>query len=261
MERVDFLGSPATGKTTLFREIFRQRTKKDAWMTPEEALSAVAIEYALQNGNSFKNICFASILKTGFFKKIHPSIKGRILNPYRLELVWKRMKGYADFFEVALEGGFVVEEVEPFFKAFRISWFYQIADEVIFLEQINRKGLVLYDESLSHKVFDVLLSRKKIYKKLVEKYFKSMPLPRAVISCELSADEVFNRTRKKDRLPYVQRGLSDDQLFEMIQVQCGIAEIGADILGKRGVSVVEVDMSQELKANAIKIADILKEMI
>ena len=274
MKRIDFLGAPGVGKSTIYHELVRQRTKLDTWMTPEEARTKTKCEYSLQNARSVKEHAVAGLLKNGVCIKLLPSFSKRMLetildtyqfDKYERETIWVEKERYADFFNVALKSA-TIEEKEPLRRLMGITHFYSVARDVIFLEHSSFPGLVLFDESLSLRVYGITRSRKGFFESATEDYFNNIPLPAGLIYCSLDPEKTFQRIKQRS-LPMPgqhgkiipgHRDLESAPLLESIEVQLDKAAIGADVLRNRGVKVLDIDMKDSLTYNVNVIANALR---
>lgn len=267
MQRIDFLGAPGVGKSTLYNELVKQRVKSDTWMTPGEARARIAYEYSLQNARSVKNHVIAGLLKSSICKRLHPILSNKILAAYQKKTTWTEKDRYAKFFETALKGATIWEK-DPLRRLMGITEFYSVATEVIFLEHSQFMGLTLFDESLSHKVYTITHWRKGFFEGMTNDYFSHIPLPTGLIYCKLEPEETFNRVKQRSITVPGQEGkiipghrdLNDNLLLESIKAQLDIAAIGAEVLRNRGVSILEVDMADTPAHNVKLIANALGDL-
>jgi|GEM_PF-3016166 len=257
MKRIDFLGAPGIGKSTIYIELVKRRAKSDSWMIPEEAWIKIARQYSTQNAKSGKDYIIAALLRIGLFNKIYPDLSLRVLHKNQKEIIWNEREHYANFFEAALQSSTIKEKI-PLRRLGGIKSFYSVARDVIFLEHSRIPGLVLFDESLSQKIFGVTMWREGMFESATNNYFNTIPLPEALIYCKLNPDETLNRIKQRGKIIPGHRDLDGNLLFEAIKVQLRIAAMGADILKNRGAKVLEIHTEDSLEENAEKITDAIR---
>lgn len=263
MNRIDFLGAPGVGKTTLYDELVRQRTRIDRWLIPVEAKVEIAKKKCLVENFGKKELLFSFFLKTGLFQQFHPSFTNLLLSKYQKETIWNQKDKYADFIEIALKGAAIPEKI-PLRRLLGLTWFYSIVNDVIFLEHADVNNIVVFDESLSHKVYSIIESQEGCYENLTEEYFQYMPPPNVLIFCKANPKKIQHRIKQREntngKLIPGHRDLDVFSLFERIKIQCHVAEIGASVLRDRGVKVIEVDMEYTLDHNVHKVINLLRDL-
>jgi adenylate kinase len=257
MKRIDFLGVPGIGKTTIYKEMITRRTKSDCWMTPEEARIKVAQIYTIQNAQSQKDYIIAALLKIGLFKKFHPRLASGVLQGYQQKIIWNEKEHYADFLEAALQISTIKEKM-PLMRLGGLGSFYSKVKEVIFLEYSRIPGLVLFDESLSHKIYAVTFWRKGFFESCTKDYFNAIPPPEGIIYFKLNPEKTFVQIKQRKITMMSHRDLDDDLLLEAIKAQLEIAAIGAEVLKNRGVKILEVHTDDPLENNIEKIITFLR---
>lgn len=260
MHRIDFLGSPSAGKTTFLKLLLKQKAPKEKWLTHLQALRNCACRLAFQPPRSFRHSIYGALLKAKLLRQMHPSLLGRILNQPRLELILKDRHGYSEFFETVLEISSKTNSIEPAFKLMRLGWFLEAAADVILLEHSHITAPVVFDESLSHKVYDVAFSPVELDTDLVRNYFLSMPPPSVLIYCRLDPLEAYERARSRKCPPRVHAGLSEKQIKEAVNIQLEIARVGREVLSKRNVAVIDVDLSKTVHKSASAVLYALSQL-
>ena len=64
MKRIDFLGAPGVGKTTLYNNLLQQRNHREKWLTLEEAKLLITKRHVRSNFHSLKEFARLLILHT-----------------------------------------------------------------------------------------------------------------------------------------------------------------------------------------------------
>lgn len=268
MQRIDFIGSPGVGKSALYRELVQQRVKSDTWLTPEEARARIAYCYLENNTQSIKDYATLWLLKNVLLKKLHPILSNRILDGYQKEIIWREKERYENFFEVALKGA-TVKEKAPLRRLLGITNFFTVASNVISLYHSNIHGLVIFDESLSHKIYTITHWQKGYYENLTNEFFNTIPLPQGVIYCKLDPEKTLHRIKQRGMNIHGRRGkiipghcdLDDNLLLESITAQLDIAAIGVDVLQKRDVKILEINMENSLEQNIKRITNAIGDFV
>jgi len=257
MKRIDFLGAPGVGKSTTYKALVNNRRKKDSWLTPKEAKNKIAYEFFKKDAYSKKKLLTLYNFKHSLFKRKYNRSINRIITEQQKDIFWEKQNEYKDFLEIALKG-VSIKEKEPLRRILGINWFYIIFSDVIFIENSNLPEIVVFDESLSQKVYGITHNCKGFFENTIKDYFRNIPLPQALIYCKLDPKETFNRIKNRRKIIPGHRQLESDQLNNNIKVQLEIAERGADILKNRNVGVLEIDLNDSLEFNIEIISNFLK---
>lgn len=256
--RVDFLGAPGVGKSTLFKELLKQRPKSKPWLTPREAKIIWAQQHASMYANTKRELLKAFLLKSKLFKKLHPALAEELIGPVLTQFLWDQKDKYADFIEVALSGA-AIKGKNPLRRILGITWFFEMFSTTVFLTNNHNNRFVFFDESLSQKVFGVLDSSTIGYEDVVMNYFQHIPRPAYLVFCNLGSDILFQRIKTRNKIIPGHRNLTNEGLFEIIRVQQFIAEIGKKALIQRGSVIVELDMQNSLSYNIEVVQNSIKK--
>lgn len=248
LKRVDFFGAPGVGKSTLYKELIKQRPKSKPWLTPGEAKIIWAQQYATKNANTKTEILKAFLLKSNIFKKLHPFLAEQVVKPAMANMLWDQKNEYADFIEVALSGA-AIKEKEPLRRLLGLAWFFDVFATAVFFSHMLNNQLVFFDESLCQKVFGVLDCKSNLYENITVQYFENIPRPDVFIFCELDQNVLFQRITARSKVIPGHRNLSKDELYEAIRVQQSIADIGKIALIKRGSVLIKLDMRNNVPDN------------
>lgn len=259
MKRIDFLGSPGVGKSTIYSELIKCRNKSSNWVTPEEAALVLAEEYLAQStGTTMKYFAIATF-RIPFLFQFNKLFANQIINKYGAEILKEKGSNYSDFLDAALSG-ILSKEKEPMRRLIGINWFYGVYKRTILFENSKSKRTVLFDESLSQKVYGIILSKKSFLKKTIPDYFKFMPSPAGLVYCKTDIEELFERITKRHKVIAGHSALSKEELLEYIEVQAEISAIGKNIIKSRDIPVIEIDTSNSLEYNTKVIDAFIKEI-
>ena len=249
MKRIDFLGASGAGKTAVFYELTRKYSREKRWFTPKEAKAAVARQYLKQNKGILKNYKPALLLNLPLFRPFHPQVSSYILRSHSTELLWKNAQRDDLFLSIVLKGaGF--ENREPLHRLLGINWFVPVYRDVLIMENNSLDPLVLFDESLSQKVYGITHWEKGAFEEITAAYFNNIPLPAGLIHFNITSQTAFKRLKERPKVTTGQRNITGEELFNVIAAQVNIARIGVDIIKYRGVKVLEIDSELPIERKA-----------
>lgn len=263
MQRIDFIGASGVGKTSLFNELISRRSETEKWMTIDEAKLIITLHLVINNFNDVKHKFFAPLLKFKYLNFIFAYVYKNTVHSYLMELLRKNKEQYSEFLEILLKNA-VIKEEEPLYKLLNVVWFYNIFENVILIEQSPIEGVVIFDESLSHKLCSLSNSFTGIDDIAIME-FSTIPPPLAIIHCHLDPIETLQRLKQRQRennkLILKHYNLNDDQLLESIKARKHYAQIGAQVMKDRGVKVIDIDMNDDTQQNLKKVINFLKYIV
>lgn len=253
MGRIDFLGAPGVGKSTIYKALLSFisiSTQNKKYYSEEEAILYSVRNYIRKN----KNLEAFLIDILLIFRKIR--------NPYISSIEEKINKKIFEEF---------VLEHEKLFEL--VDRAYCMSDKSLYRKQygylsFNRKirkyailkecfpYIVIADESLSQKVYGVNPSE-CFNAQIIKAYFNTITVPNFLIHCVNDEVEVVNRILAREKTIPGHQGLTEAELVEKTKSSLLIAEIGAEILQQRGAQVIEVDTAKQVQENAIAIAKLI----
>lgn len=249
MRRIELIGCPGVGKSSLYREFIRQNNRDSSWLTPNKAYNKIVKEH-LNNieVKSKRDVILSSLLNADLFKKLHPYFLKKLLNSINLKSVWDYQQDYADLVSNALLGA-SLENKEPLRRLYGLNLFYQSLKDIAFIENSTLNDIVMFDESLSQKILGLTHWEEGFFENQTFDYFSLIPIPVAIINCKLDYNLNISRIKSRAKTIPGHIGRSNDELLEIIKVQNKIFEIGVDVLKKRGVIILTLDMSHDLNKN------------
>ncbi len=260
MKRIDFFGSPGAGKTTLYKELYKQRKPSNQWLTPVETKIQITKNYLKGNKQIPYYYLNKVIFNFNIFKKIQFLLSEKILNRYQKEILWNSKDLYTKFFEIALMG-MNIKEKDPLRRIMGINNFFEIIKEVIIINNHKTTDLIIFDESILQKIYGVTHWKFNYFENIVINYFNSVPVPTLLIYCKLDPKETFNRIKKRKKRIAGHRNVENNELFEIIKAQINIAELGVNILRKKEVKILELNMNNDVNYNIKLINKTIKNII
>ena len=251
MVRVDSLGAPGSGKSTIARLAGQDAVA----VSPSAASKRAAIRAFGSNGGAG--------LKQRALLRI-PGLRDTLLGK-RTEIGEK--KAFARFAEQ--HGAFLSTVHESFALSGRSQYrraegyyhFLRTVRRIAFLEEWLEDETVLFDESLSQKVYAVM-PWDRGNEAHARRYFEHMPLPTALIHLDADAAQVVRQVRERERatgkLIPGHRGLSDEELMTTTDTCLHFARIGAECLQARGCPVLSLTASVPPEQNARRVAEFIQ---
>ena len=259
MKRIELFGVEGIGKTTFYNELVSQRIKKDTWMTTEEARAKLAYKHLIENKKAFKYYLAAISLKFNINKWMRSHICDDVLFSLQEKNLMDKNESYQNFLQVILKYG-NTSEYSPQIRLIRVARLYHITLKLVYLDNYESSDVFL-SEGDNFSIHGLLLPhwQNEIYEEMIKEIFINMPVPAGLVYCYLDLEETIRRimNRKKNGIITLAHRDPDDydaivdnnHLIQIIQNQSDMAAMGVDILRKRGVKILEMDMGDTLKNN------------
>lgn len=244
MKRIDFLGAPGVGKSTLYNHLIANRRKGTFWITPTEAELKIAREHIKKLSTKNKKVFLARLaLNNIFFKPLHPTIVDKVINLVENEIIWDNKIKYTEFLNQAVLGA-CLEEKDSLRRLMGINYFFKVMKTVVLFENSKYDEIVILDESLSQKVCGLTHYKESYFEKQTKEYFSCIPVPDLLIHCKLDIKTTLQRLITRYKTIPAHRNITKAELLEVVKIHNKIANIGAKILKQRNVLVLDIDMKQ-----------------
>ena len=252
MKRIDFLGASGAGKSAVFDAIARSASREKQWFTPKEAKTAAARQYIKQNKRMVKDFKPTLLLNLPLFRPFHPQVSNYVLRTHGTKLLWENAQRDKPFLNTVLKGaGF--ENREPLHRLLGINWFVPVYRDVLIMENSPLESLVIFDESLSQKVYGITHWKQGAFEEITAAYFNSIPLPAGLIHFKIASQTAMERLNERPKVTTGQRNSTGEELFNVISAQVDIARTGADIIKYRGVKVLEIESELPIERKVVYI--------
>lgn len=261
MKRIDFLGAPGVGKTTLCNLILRNHT--DLCMSENKALLMASKEYC----KTLSKLHFLAINTALRIPNLNTVMLNSILNKVNKECLKSIYIDNKTFLEKV--NNTYCSSNNPFGHR-KISGLRSFLRKMEYWEFIKQNKIdgkyILSDESISQKIFGIygvraLDTNDKFH---IEEYFKSMPLPFALITVVSDHKNVFENIKKRYKETNIiipgHKNIDDDTLKKRIECGLYISEKGHEILKERNANVIKVDSRNPMKENIKLIMDFLNKI-
>ena len=257
MKRIDLIGCPGVGKSTLYELLC---SKNNDILSLESAKEKIAKNKIKENSYSFKEIYKRFLLFSKLYKITIINLPDIILNKKKREELFFQHKYIKQFLEFYLNNvnNSKMNEVS---KLSSIASFNDCLKNTILVENSKYEDCVLMDESLSHKSILNL-----IYPNKAEtiKYLSLMHKPSALIVCAASPKKIFNRIKKREKetgdILQTYNEIDSAKLLERIQYYLDYYNFIADFMQEM-VPVLRLDLDEPTKKNIKKTNDFIKSLL
>lgn len=253
MRRIDFLGVSGVGKSNLIAKIKMQYITSPEVAVELAALRALSMSESLGWKQSF-GILFPKL--RGFFLR-------RVIRTAEAAAFARFAEDHGAFLATAHKS-FSLSSRSQHRRAEGYYHFIRTVRRIALLEQWLENEVVLFDESLSHKVYAVMPSDSD-NEDYAHRYFGQMPLPTALIHLDGEAGQVVRQVRERERLTgrlvASHRGLSDKELMTYTEASLGVARIGTECLLARGCHVLSLSIADLPEKNAQRVEEFIEKVI
>jgi hypothetical protein len=250
MVRIDFIGAPGSGKTTLINEMLVRNTIKNASKL-SEARRDVLYNFFSPETESTSQYLKSFIIRK-LFRKNYSTYSKRKLNEFFSNVT----EEYDFILHLILNNLAKKEKGSGYLKYKRIGWFIDILEDTLLVSKHSVDKIVFCDESLSSKIFqpDFGLSHKDINNKLKDSL---MPSAFVHVRCK---EELLNKrllSRKKLTLQHSGMGYG---YKEVVKESIRASDIIAGKLLKLEIPCLQINSEDDLDINLVKIVKFINQL-
>jgi len=251
VKRIEFIGAPAVGKSTMYREIDKLRRARDKWITYDEARKKIAENMDIKGINLLKlmQIC----LRYNILKRIQDTFISALLASHEEDIFDKMETKYTDITEGIINDPSVCNYITTLKELRLYKHYYDLLfKKVLTPDYFDTKGYILYDEGLINinKVFETKESSRDIFED--KRNYDLDIIPSGVVFCNMEKEKYLQRVKtriQKGHGTFIETGLGGD-----LAVWCGLrlesAKNKAQVLKEYMIPVLEIDMSEPIEENA-----------
>ena len=252
VRRIDFLGAPGIGKTTLYKALLKG--KLPANFISEKDAGRRALENYVKRQPLDKRLSFRVLHAIPKLRKYYAS---NMEYECQRQVHREFMKHHEAFYRAAAdclsEAGRSVGRMAGGFHSFikkNMRW------SVIHKHFNDQNTMILSDESLSHRIFLLLPWAEKSVD-MAALYYWHLPAPDGLVYVTSDADTVQARIieRKEIARKFIpgHKNLDESELKARIEGTLELARVGASVLEDRGVPVLKLNGGDAVQSNVLKI--------
>lgn len=261
MRVVEFIGPSGAGKTFLYHRLFSGPGRDRKYLDFREA--AIIAASKLKISDKFPLIsAMQRLLNLNLTKWKRTGLANKILQAAAIKDHSLVAAGsFSTSFNILMNC--MLSEKDPRVVHKRLSNFIACMDQYSLLEKhVADDYLVVFDEGLLHH-------HHGLHPALLNKYTKEQLNcdtalnPLAVISCELPANEVFDRALQRRRNgvnTYSHRSLTERQLQDYVRRNVEEYQYKRDFLEMTGVPVLKINTAKSPQENVTKIASFINSL-
>lgn len=256
MKRVDIIGAAGVGKTTLVRELLKQR-EGASWMISGEAKLAVARRLAGTTARAPKNTIKSLLSRISGFEWSRYLLFESVLTSEGRESLWSKREAYREFLSACIEA-LRADNTHPVRRIWDIEFLMDVLQDIALLEHHGIEETVIFEDSLSQRA-GALASLGGIEHAHSKQLLMAMPIPSAIIYLRADPETIAGRirARSQEKIILKHRNLDSTELLKSVQREVSSNESVALFLKQQGVSIVEIDASLSLNEIAIRAKDVL----
>lgn len=253
MYRIEFIGAPAIGKSTVLKETIKLRGKNDFWLTSKEARIKIAKNKKYNKFNIQK--LFQFCLKMDIFKKMHNSLSSFILKEYE-NYIWDIANSkYNDLVNLFLNDIYSRKDLSSMEKLVFISFYNSLLiKEYMIFDYFKINNLLVYDEGIIHN--NEAFINEKLCGEFIKKniQLKTNIIPSGIIYCFINNESVYLKRRieriKKGNGVFFERQLNNKEIELLCSRSLKSANDKVNIFRKYSIPILEIDMSNPIEDNA-----------
>ena len=240
------------GKTTLLRQLAKQRTIDDRWITAAEATIQIAKARKFSDLRSTKERVFLGLLRANLRKEKHHAMAKHLVKDIRERAFWEIGDRYNLLFDIQLRGAMDQVDLAPRLKFPLLSFYLKVTRQVMLFEYCRIKQIVVLDEGPLHNNVGVAKLSRYMTQVDPEYGFNSVPDPLGVVFCKADAATVFRQVRDRWSQSggnFLHKNLTDTQLYARIEQTLVMAREQVEQIKERKTPVLEIDTSDDRDTN------------
>lgn len=275
---IELCGSPGVGKSSIFYELEKKRSKKNYWTTAS-------------NYNPYGEKSFYDFI-VSIFKKTKTGITQFYTKPNTWDSLYdftrfiyreiKKGKNFVDLNGMKEAGDRFVAQNPKYIEACwgnifvrqtkslndldlrfeKAEFIYRIIKKIQILKEKNTNQLTIIDEGFINMI------DRGLYKSLtptdekeeIYNLLEIMPLPDALVYIEIDINENAKRLLSREEMRDMHKGLSMNELKEVTQICRDRILTSIQYLEKKGTPVLYIDSSNPVKESADKIIEFTENL-
>ncbi|MEZ5335835.1 MAG: hypothetical protein R2741_11675 [Methanolobus sp.] len=256
IQRIDFIGPSAAGKTTLLKQMLLEKKDSRKWVTPQEARIEIAKQqkYTLIK-DSFPSFIFSNIY---FLGKKNPHFLEAALEKLLTDKYAKEFANHASdyncLFEMLLDSWYVQKKYRRPYDKIRFIRFYEsiLFKDVALLDNFEYKGVVICDDGIVHN--NTGMDSSDAHQKLLclSPEERKKIIPDGVIYCKVPLEENIVRRKRRiasGNMTMHEQNISDDELMQLSKKALENVACKVKLLQDLDVPLLEIDMTKSYDEN------------
>jgi adenylate kinase family enzyme len=245
MARIDIIGPPGVGKSSFCHFLYKNRSELSEFFFDWEIRLRVA-ELDIKNKNILYKVAFPFAVRIPSFRNHlskHFSREEASKTFLNLSEEWKSfIKNYTELLKET--------KSDPVRYTIAIKDFLEVMENVSLIEKTSSNKLVMYDESLTHRVYAISRGSDN-WKSIASRYIENLELPAGVIYIKSDAQTVFNRIkrRSKSRTALCHLNKTDGEIFLMTEKSLQIFDYTTELINEKNIPIIKIDNSLNNKLN------------
>jgi thymidylate kinase len=272
MKRLDLLGVPGVGKTTLYNLLGKNRESFNNYFVFEEAYRSAIFsklpgfyQFVDKLNSFFKTPWFANRVFNTLVRPLERMVETEkhIIEEENLgQAIAYIQKKYPDFLAMRLSGIgkpllLGTPDYPEDYLRYQRKTYHHINQFHILEKSLEDETIVVFDNSFAHKVLSIVNYTEDIDEKVINQYIKLMPPPAGVAILFAPPQVIVARIRKRAQNGLVnnwhRRIVDTDLLDEWVEKACEITKIARQGFLSHNYPVL--DLNAELSPNTnVKIA-------
>jgi len=257
MKRIEFFGVPGVGKTATYRALKSLRNSKREWLLFSEAKRVSVNNYICQNKGLNNKQRLVSLIQRLFINvPVAETIigvgEGKYLAKRNDQGQFMRFAEEYDTFISNCAEGLLHTNRAAYRRLLGAHLLINTVNDISFLDQHLDDIKVVFDESITQKVFGVIDIEASDCKEKAYNYFISMPEPQGVVVFEGDSMTIDKRLKQR----YLEEGKlvpahrNMDNYTNWIESASEIVKVGKRVFCEKEVKMLELSAKASVHENA-----------
>lgn len=250
MVRIDFIGAPGSGKTTLINEMLVRNTIKNASKLSEARRDVLYNFFSPEIESTSQYL--KSLIIRKLLRKNYSTYSKRKLNEFFSNVA----EEYDFILHLILKNLAKTEKGSGYLKYKRIGWFIEILEDTLLVSKHSVDKIVFCDEPLSSKILqpDFGVSHKDINNKL-----KDALMPSAFVHVRCKEELLNKRLLSRKKLTLQHSGMGSGYK-EVIKESIRASDIIAGKLLKLEIPCLQINSEDDLDVNLVNIGKFINQL-
>ncbi len=248
MKRIDILGPPGSGKTTILMSVMKSKNRKEKWYTDKEF-------FLLANMLLFKKkkYGFSDIIKTSAFKFLKKKSLLPVCQEQRecfLSESLQKYHGLIDFVNTSFNQD---TQAKPDIKVYRSLLFKNELEKVVLLEHVKKQGVVFFEESLMYRYFESVGDNCSVDQHIKRIKENDLPMANACICLMENIDTLLKRLANRNKVTRAHRQMTIDEIELHVKKSIRNTKVAVKVLTKMNVPVLKIGEGDSVHQSVRKI--------